>query len=186
MLTSTRRPGTVLSASLTCKPARGVLGFVMTCSACVILLWLFMQWAGKDDITTSDKQTAVGIVAAACVLFYLGSTWFFAFLTGHTRKLTIGEDGARYGTACFSWLEVAEIGVGTRRGGFQVRLVLNRGWPASRWLLTDDGMSQSMAWEFLEALESQILPQFPHLKIAKLLPSVADESGSLPSAETVS
>ncbi len=183
MLTGTRRPGTVRSATLTRKPARGVLGFMMACSACVILLWLFMQFVGMDQVTTTDKQIAAGIVLAACVLFYLGSTWFFDFITGHTRKLTIGEDGVRYGPFCYSWPEVSKIGVGMKRGGFHVQLVLHRGWPASRWLLTDDGMSQSMAREFIEALESQILPQFPHLKVARLLPAAADESGRLPSVE---
>lgn len=168
MLMTTRRPGAVYSGIYTRKPVHGVVGFMMSCAAAVLLLWMMIHLFEQDVVPTSSKQMAAGLFLVACVLLYIGTTWFFSFITGDMRKLVIAESGIVYGLARFSWPQVAKIDVGIKHSSFQVRIVLERGWLASRWLITDDGMNRAMAEEFIEALRLQILPRFPHLEIAKI------------------
>ncbi len=168
MLTTSRNPGVIHAGYYTYKPFHGVLGFMMSCAASVIMLWVLIRLFREEEVSEENMQIAAGLAVVGCLLFYLGTTWFFSFLTGYSRKLSISEGGIRYGVAYFPWTLVKEIGASMKRGCFQVRITLNRGWFANRWLVTDDGMSREVSEEFVEALRCQILPHFPHLVIAKL------------------
>lgn len=168
MLTTSRNPGVIHAGYHTYKPAHGVLGFMMSCAASVIMLWVLLRLFREDEISEQNMQFAAGLAVVACLLFFLGTTWFFSFITGYSRKLSISESGIRYGAAYFAWPQVAEIGAHMKRGCFQVCIVLKRGWFANRWLVTDDGMSREMAEEFIKALRRQILPHYPQLVISKL------------------
>lgn len=188
MLTTSRRRGLVHAGSYAYRPVHGALGFMMSCAASVILLWVLIRLFREDEVSAESMQAAAGLAVVGCLLFYLGTTWFFSFITGYARKLTISEGGIRYGVAYFSWSQVEEIGARMKRGSFQVHVVLNRSWLASRWLLTDDGMSREMAEEFIEALRKQILPLNPRLTILKLpeLPqaSAVEAPSDVPEIET--
>ncbi|MFN0077110.1 MAG: hypothetical protein ACKVY0_11605 [Prosthecobacter sp.] len=168
MLTTSRNPGVILSGYHTYKPAHGVLGFMMSCAASVIMLWVLIRLFRGNEVTEENVQIAAGLSAVGCLFFYLGTTWFFSFITGYSCKLSISEGGIRYGVAYYSWPQVAQVGARMKRGCFQVHIVLKRGWFANRWLVTDDGMSREMSEDFVEALERQILPHFPHLVIVEL------------------
>ncbi|MDZ4403826.1 hypothetical protein [Prosthecobacter sp.] len=168
MLTTSRNPGVVHAGYHTYKPFHGVLGFMMSCVASVIMLRVLLHLFKEEEISEQNMQIAAGLSVVGCLLFYLGTTWFFSFITGYSRKLSVSEGGIRYGVAYFSWPQVAVIGVCMKRGCFQVHVVLKRGWFANRRLVTDDGMSREMAEEFIAELRRQILPHFPHLVIARL------------------
>lgn len=188
MLTTSRNPGVVHAGYYTYKPSHGVLGFMMSCAASVIMLWVLIRLFREDEVSEENVQIAAGLSAVGCLLFYLGTTCFFSFITGYSRKLSISEGGIRYGVAYFSWPQVMEIGACMKRGCFQVHIVLKRGWFANRWLVTDDGMSREMSEEFIAALRRRILPHFPHLGIAQLpvlpLPPAATEIVVTADAET--
>ncbi len=168
MLTTSRNPGVIHAGYCTYKPFHGVLGFMMSCTASVIMLWVLIRLFREEEVSEENMQIAASLSVVGCLLFYLGTTWFFSFITGYSRKLSIGEGGIRYGVAYFPWSQVMEIGAHMKRGCFQVHIILKRGWFASRWLVTDEGMSREVSEEFVEALRRQILPHFPHLVIAKL------------------
>ncbi|WP_395715448.1 hypothetical protein [Prosthecobacter sp.] len=168
MLTTTRHPGVVHTGYHTYKPVHGVLGFMMSCGASVILLWVLLHFFKEDEISPQNMQIAAGLSVIGCLLFFLGTTWFFSFITGYSLKLSIGEGGIRYGVAFFSWPQVSAIGARMKRGSFQVHVTLSRGWFSRRWLMTDDGMTREMAQELIEELRRQILPRFPRLEITRL------------------
>lgn len=168
MLTSTRYAGVIHTGHHTYKPVHGVLGFMMSCGACVLLMRVLLHFFKEDEVSRQAMEHAAGLSVVGCLLFFWGTTWFFSFITGYSRKLSIGEGGIRYGAAYFAWLQVAAIGVRVKRGTFQVHVRRSRGWFASRWLITDDGMTREMAEEFIEELRRQILPHFPRLEITRL------------------
>lgn len=183
MLTSTRHPGVIHAGYHTYKPVHGVLGFMMSCVACVIMMRVLLHFFKEDEISTQNMQIAVGLLVVACLLFFWGTTWFFSFITGYSRKLSIGEGGIRYGAVYFSWPQVAKIGMHMKRGTFQVHVTLSRGWFASRWLMTDDGMTREMAQELIEELRRQILPRFPRLEIIRL-PEASKAATASPTLES--
>lgn len=191
MLTTSRNPGVIHAGYYTYKPMHGVLGFMMSCTASVIMLWVLIRLFREDEVSEEIVQIAAGLSAVGCLLFYLGTTWFFSFITGYSRKLSISEGGIRYGVAYFSWPQVVEIGARMKRGCFQVHITLKRGWFANRWLVTDDGMSREISEELIEALRRQILPHFQQLVIAKLpalpaAPAAVGPVASMVDAETAS
>lgn len=182
MLTTTRHPGVIHTGYHTYKPAHGVLGFMMSCGACVIMLRVLLHFFKEDEISRENMLIAAGLTVIGCLLFFWGTTWFFSFITGYSRKLSIGEGGIRYGVGYFSWPQVAEIGARMKRGSFQVHVTLHRGWFASRWLITDDGMTREMAEELIEDLRKQILPRFPRLEITRL-PELTRAAAAAPAAD---
>ena len=175
MLTTSRNPGVIHAGHESSKPSRGVLGFMMSCLASVIMLRVLLTLFQDNQISEQNKLVAAGLSVVCCLLFYLGTSLFFSFITGYSRKLSISKSGIRYGAAYFTWPHVRLIGAHMKRGCFQVHIVLKRGWFANRWLVTDDGMSQEMSEEFIEALRKQILPHFPQLVIDEL-PSLQQTS----------
>lgn len=188
MLMSSRMPGVLYSATSSYKPSHGVIGFMMSCAASVILLRVMFRLLQDAQMSAQNLWVAGGLSVLACLLFYWGSTWFFSFVTGYMRKLTVSEGGIRHGSVFFSWPQVREISVRMHNGCFQIHVVLRRGWLARRWLLTDEGMGREMAEEFIESVRLQILPQHPQLEIARLpaLPQVAaeEEPDGVTDAET--
>lgn len=184
MLSTSRNPGVIHSGCHTYKPSHGVLGFMMSCAASVIMLRVLLHLFKEDEISEENMQIAAGLSVAGCLLFYLGTTWFFSFITGYARKLSVSEEGIRCGGAYYSWPQVEGISVRMKRGCFQVHIALKRGWLKRRWLVTDDGMSRELAETFIEDLRRQILPHFPHLGIASL-PSPPQVAAGMPGAKSV-
>lgn len=177
MLTTSRHPGEIHTGYHTTKPSQGVLGFMMSCLAGVIIFWVLLRLFKEDEISKQILQIATGLSLLGCLLFYLGTTWFLSFITGYSCKLSVSDNGIRYGAAYFAWPQVREIGARMKRGCFQVHLVLNRGWFAHHWLLTDDGMSLEMAEDLMLALKQQIAPQH-ELLVLTALPSPLKSQGS--------
>lgn len=179
MLTTSRNPGVLHTGYYTYKPSHGVLGFMMSCAASVLLLRVLLRLFKEDEISEENLQTAAGMALAGCLLFYLGTTWFFSFITGYSRKLTISEEGIRYGPAYFSWPQVKALRARLKRGGYQVRVVLKRSWFPRRRLVTDDGMTREQYEDFLRDLQDSIQPRFPGLLLDEL-PAVATNVAASP------
>lgn len=175
MLISSRQDGSIHVSYNTYKPVHGVIGFMMSCAAAVILLQVMLRLFQVENISEHTLWKAGGLSLFACLLFFWGTTWFFSFITGYNHKLVISDGGIRYGLAFFAWAQVREIGARMRRECYQVHVELKRGWFAHRWLVSDDGMSREMAEDFTAALRRQILPHYPQLEITRLpeLPPVA-------------
>lgn len=190
MLISSRQPGSIHVSYSTCKPVHGVIGFMMSCAAAVILLQVLLRLFQVEKISEQTLWKAGGLSLFACLLFFWGTTWFFSFITGYSRKLAISDGGIRYGLAFFAWPQVREIGARMKRECFQVHIELKRGLFTHRWLLSDDGMSREMAEDFTVALRRQILPHYPQLEITRLpeLPpaAAAEEPAGITDAETSS
>lgn len=183
MLTTSRNPGVIHAGHESSKPSRGVLGFMMSCLASVIMLRVLLILFQDNKLSEHNKLVAAGLSVVCCLLFYLGTTLFFSFITGYSRKLSISKGGIQYGAVYFNWPQVRVIGANMKRGCFQVHIVLKRGWFANRWLVTDDGMSREMSEAFIEALQKQILPHYPELVIDEL-PSLHQTSTVTESVST--
>lgn len=165
MLTSSRHPGLIHVGHFTYKPFHGALGFMMSCAAGVLLVRVLLRLFQEDVVSESSMRLAAVLSLFGCLLFYWGTTWFFSFITGYSRKLIIGENGIRFGPSYFSWPQVARIGVRLKRGCYQVELVLQSGWHVRRRLVTDDGMTGEMSEEFIQALKREIQPRFPGMEV---------------------
>lgn len=190
MLTTSRHPDALHADEYTYKPYHGVLGFMLSCAASIILLRVLLQLFQEDVISEQNMQTAAGLSLLGCLMFYFGTTMFMSFITTHTYKLRITLEGIRYGMAWFPWHKVKAIETPMKRGCYQVRLNLHRRWFTRRWLITNDGLTREMAENLIVSLNESITPCFPALVIGELPPlpqaQVADKTAGQSDAESAS
>ncbi len=174
MLTTSRYPGALHAGEYTYKPFHGVLGFMLSCAASVILRSVLLQLFQEEVLSEHSMQTAAGLSLLGCLLFYAGTTMFISFITSHTYKLRITLEGIRYGMAWYPWEKVKAVETPMKRGFYQVRVILQRGWFAKRWLITNDGLTREVAENLILALNESVVPCFPDLVVGELpaLPQV--------------
>lgn len=168
-----RSPGSIASGlSWRYKPAHGGVGALLLCAACLLMVRLMLLMFQDDVIKPEKVHEAIAVGVAAFVMFYFGSTLLFSLITGFTLRLSISEDGVRYGSQFYSWDRVQWIDARFRRGNLQVHVTMRSGLFRKKWLIVDDGLSDEQ-WKRIEGeLITRVRLHYPHLMIGESSPPV--------------
>lgn len=160
-----RTPGVIFTGFWRYKPAHGALGALLLGAAGILMAQLLLIFFQDDVITPEKVRMAVVLGVLALGMFYFGSKLLFSLITGFSIRLTVSEEGVRYGERYLPWPRVKWIDARLRGANPQVVLQLRSGLWKTRWLVIDDGLAEEQ-WEQLSgALCKRVQPRFPHLRV---------------------
>jgi hypothetical protein len=159
-----RTQGVIFSGFWRYKPSHGGLGAVLLCAAGILMARLLLIFFQDDVIPPEKVQQAVVLGIAAFAMFYFGSMLLFSLITGYSVRLTVSDEGVRYGTKYVPWSRIEWIDARLRGVNLQVVLRRRSGLWKTRWLAIDEGLSEEQWTRLLKALCERVLPRFPHVR----------------------
>ena len=164
-----RTPGVIFTGFWRYKPVHGALGALLLGAAGILMAQLLLIFFQDDVITPEKIRLAVVLGLLSLGMFYFGSKLLFSLITGFSIRLTVSEEGVRYGGRYLPWPRVQWIDARLRGANPQVVLQLRGGLWKTRWLVIDDGLAEEQ-WERLSgALCKRVQPRFPHLRVGDVI-----------------
>ncbi|MBK8091584.1 MAG: hypothetical protein IPK32_06260 [Verrucomicrobiaceae bacterium] len=160
-----RTPGVLFTGFWRYKPSHGAVGALMSAAACILLGRMMLLFFRDEEVTLQKVQQAAALCFLGCLLFYFGTTLFFSFFTGYSTRLSISEDGVRYGNKFYDWRSILWIDGRLTTGAYQLYMQKRRGIFRTKRLLIDDGLSIEQ-WDRLQKqLKERVVPRCDHLRV---------------------
>ena len=181
-----RTPGVIFTGFWRYKPAHGAVGTLLLGAAGILMAQLLLIFFQDDVISPERGRQAALLGLLSLSMFYFGSKLFFSLITEVSIRLTVSEEGVRYGGRYFPWSRVRWIDARLRGAHLQVVLELRGGLLRTRWLVIDDGLAEEQ-WERLSGeLCKRAQPRYPHLRVGDVTIDAVAETSELAEETTVS